>query len=391
MLEELLRELEEGEDAHLLDEVPDLNAQPDALTGGFELLDDNSEYETMWDSYYPNDVPFFKLSLMDKLRRSSYHMTTLKGNFEMQRLMKAYQDKIYRSETTLTKIGKLQVRRLMLALGNGAFAYFAGGEFMVYAPTPKLASDTARELEQYVTEPVPSAPRFHIVSLTNSGPEWTSIRMGRVMNLSPEDRALHYGEDFLTWEEAWLKQLQSRASGLTILHGPPGCGKTSYLRGLLTQLVNQYKLCYVPVSQAEILSDARYVGFWLESRGDNDRKKIVILEDAEELLLPRDSGSRDKVSTLLNVADGFIGDFLKVQVIATTNAPVGNLDPAIMRPGRLMGLREFRRLTRSEAERLAQAKHLSLPDQRDYSLAEIYCPSPSATGSDNQPRKFGFA
>ena len=38
-----------------------------------------------------------------------------------------------------------------------------------------------------------------------------------------------------------------------------------------------------------------------------------------------------------------------------------------------MGTREFRRLTRPEAQRLAEAKGLTLADQDDFSLAEIYC------------------
>jgi hypothetical protein len=100
-------------------------------------------------------------------------------------------------------------------------------------------------------------------------------------------------------------------------------------------------------------------------------------------LLPRDDGTRDKVSSLLNIADGFLGDYLKLHVLATTNVPIHELDPAIIRPGRLTGSREFHRLTRLEAQHIAEAKGFKLvQDQDDYSLAEIYCgasdrPTPS--------------
>jgi ATP-dependent 26S proteasome regulatory subunit len=68
---------------------------------------------------------------------------------------------------------------------------------------------------------------------------------------------------------------------------------------------------------------------------------------------------------------------------------IRQLDPALLRPGRLKGKREFRRLTRPEAQRLAEAKGLALADQADFSLAEIYCgavgePVPSAD------RQIGF-
>jgi hypothetical protein len=52
--------------------------------------------------------------------------------------------------------------------------------------------------------------------------------------------------------------------------------------------------------------------------------------------------------------------------------PIGQLDPAIVRPGRLAGAREFRRLSRAEAECLAAKKGLALPEQEDFSLAELY-------------------
>ena len=59
-------------------------------------------------------------------------------------------------------------------------------------------------------------------------------------------------------------------------------------------------------------------------------------------------------------------------------------------PGRFMGIREFRRLTRPEAQRLAAAKGLALPDQDDFSLAELYC---GAVGNAvlNADRQMGFA
>ena len=97
------------------------------------------------------------------------------------------------------------------------------------------------------------------------------------------------------------------------------------------------------------------------------------------------------MSHLLNIGDGFLGDFLRMQVVATTNSDFQELDPAVMRPGRLVGAREFRRLSREEAARLAQAKGLTLPDQPDYSLAEIYCERAQSDERLRQPRQIGFA
>ena len=60
---------------------------------------------------------------------------------------------------------------------------------------------------------------------------------------------------------------------------------------------------------------------------------------------------------------------MKLHIIATTNVQLSKLDPSIVRPGRLIGMREFRRLNREEAIRLAKDKGLEVPAQRDFSLA----------------------
>jgi ATP-dependent 26S proteasome regulatory subunit len=86
----------------------------------------------------------------------------------------------------------------------------------------------------------------------------------------------------------------------------------------------------------------------------------------------------------------FLGDHLKLHVIATTNASVRQLDPAILRPDRFMGACEFSRLTCQEAQRLAETKGLTLPDQGDYSLAEVYCGA-AAGFTPNRGRQLGLA
>lgn len=147
----------------------------------------------------------------------------------------------------------------------------------------------------------------------------------------------------------------------------------------------------VPSSAFDVLTAPRFVSFWIDQKNEvRDKQRIAIMEDSESLLLPRDVLSQSDVSNLLNIGDGFLGEHLKLHVNATTNSPVRQLDPALLRPGRLMGTREFRRLNRDEASRLAKAKGLALPDQPDYSLAELYCGAVSKPAF-NAERQIGFA
>jgi hypothetical protein len=90
-----------------------------------------------------------------------------------------------------------------------------------------------------------------------------------------------------------------------------------------------HRFYYVPASSAAVLTSPEFVGFWMhQNRRHEGKRKIVIFEDAEDLLLQRDQESRSKVSNLLNATDGFLSDQLRLHIIATVNCPLSQLDPA---------------------------------------------------------------
>jgi hypothetical protein len=78
-----------------------------------------------------------------------------------------------------------------------------------------------------------------------------------------------------------------------------------------------------------------------------DRKKVVILEDAESLLMQRAPDNQAHVSALLNMSDGLLGDVLKLHLICAVNCSLGKIDGALLSLGRLLRYREFKRLSNS--------------------------------------------
>lgn len=371
--------------------VPEMERLPDALYGGSEALVSATDEQILWTRDLPREIPFFKIALLDQLLRRPYHAVRLEGPFNIKQLTQDYRDQTFRSESSINRSGASNIDALLICLGDDVFGCLEWTHFTVYAPTPQAADAAARKFRAYVKPPAQGKARFYIVSMTMTGPDTESVTIERSAPTTTGELALNYGTEFPAWENQWMARMHRTPSGLTILFGPPGCGKTSYLRALMTRLLDKAVFYFVPVSDVEMLTNARFVNFWVEQTNRHKTKqKIAILEDAEELLLTRDEGSRHKVSNLLNIADGFLGDYLKLHVIATTNVPLNKLDPAIVRPGRLIGVREFRRLTREEAQLLAQAKGLALPDQRDFSLAELYCAGADADRVGQQQR-IGFA
>jgi len=356
----------------------------------FDTLEEADGAPSLWD-HVLCDVPFFTLTLLDRLLRRPYHTVTLEGPFNLKELVDDHRDRTFRSEKSLNRSGYLRIDRLLLRLEGEVFGYLEGDAFKIYAPTPEAAEAAASKFRRYCTPQAADKPCFFVISIEGHGPCTETVAIERLAPVTTKELVLNYGEDFPAWEAQWTERMRRTPSGLTIFHGPPGCGKTSYLRALMARLVNKAVFYFIPVSEAQMLSNPSFMSFWMKQTKRYLKKtKIVLLEDAEEFLLPREAGSRDKVSNLLNLADGFLGDHPKLHVIATTNATVRQLDPALLRPGRLVGTREFRRLTRLEAQRLAEAKGLALPDQNDYSLAELYCGAVS-NPAFNADRQIGFA
>lgn len=83
-----------------------------------------------------------------------------------------------------------------------------------------------------------------MVCLNNQGNFYTSsFRMKKPLIM---DLRLHYGDDFPEIHAQLLEVLQEkRSSGITFLHGPPGTGKTYYLRYLINEIKSK-RLIYIP-------------------------------------------------------------------------------------------------------------------------------------------------
>jgi ATPase family associated with various cellular activities (AAA) len=181
---------------------------------------------------------------------------------------------------------------------------------------------------------------------------------------------LHYGEGFAEWSTRFAYGLGQ--SGLSILRGSPGTGKTSYLRHLIFTLCETHRFYYLPVDAFRLLQ-AEIVGFLAKEKARyKSHVLVLVMEDAEQLLLDR-KGHRDGLaSSLLNFSDGFVGDIVSAHMICTINSEIKELDEAVLRPGRQRFFREFSPLTVSQSIGLAAALGIELKEKRAYTLAELY-------------------
>ena len=176
----------------------------------------------------------------------------------------------------------------------------------------------------------------------------------------------HYNEDFYPFSNRVIEKLQKpKSHGLVLLHGKPGTGKTTYIRYLASQLTK--RMIYFPPYMASHISSPELINFLMDQE-----ESILVLEDADNVISKRLGADSSAISNLLNLSDGLLGQCLHIPVICTFNIMHTELDAALLRKGRLLGMYEFKPLQPSVATRLAQTLSIEKTFTQPITLAEIY-------------------
>lgn len=297
----------------------------------------------------------------------------------MEFLQKHFADKVCRVYRWRDEEG-VKWHEAVLRFDDSAFAYIQGGYnkcIFIYCDSLEKAEALEKQVREALppAEKKPDEPWFYM--LRKDGNDFS---MEKVANKSPtfddESMQICYGTDSASWVDHFARETVAKSGGITILDGPPGTGKSTLIAELMRRLYQTHIFYVLPVGQHDCLSQPGMVSFWQRQNGLHPNEvKVVVMEDAEKILFQRRSDNNESVSALLNIADGLMGQMLRVHVLCTLNHGMDQLDPAILRPGRLRSYRYVGFLSRENAGKLA-AKH-KLPFKPDpkrdqYTLAEVF-------------------
>lgn len=178
-----------------------------------------------------------------------------------------------------------------------------------------------------------------------------------------------------------------------LLMGPPGTGKTSFIRGYLQHTQQNAMMSFDP----EVLARDETFAQFLASASTS----VFVLEDADEHLRARSAvGPSSMLHRFLSISDGLVSVREKKLIFSTNLPHIRDIDEALLRPGRCFGVVAFRALTPAEGRALAQAMGWSVvpEDDQPRTLAQWFAlqsghhaggrPEGGATAAT---RPFGFA
>lgn len=194
----------------------------------------------------------------------------------------------------------------------------------------------------------------------------------------------HYNDDFKPVNDVVVEHLnKDYETGLILLHGVPGTGKSYYIRHLCS-LVKK-KIIYIPPELSVELSSPHFIPFLMENPDC-----ILVIEDSENIIKKREGGSNQAVSNLLNISDGILGDCLKSKIICTFNQDKSDIDPALLRKGRLIAEYKFDKLSIDKTSALMKEVNGVDDVKTNMTVSEIYNYKFDNFHKDNIIKKIGF-
>ena len=192
----------------------------------------------------------------------------------------------------------------------------------------------------------PKMPKFEVLVFQDGTFSTEDVSTGDFKSINIGEL---YNDDFAEIDELITTALPRQESGIILLHGESGTGKTTYIKHLICRF-KDLEFIFVQNDFVRDLLKPSFISFLIQHKNS-----ILIIEDAEKVVIARENSTDDSVvSTILQLTDGLFSDFLNIKIICTFNTELDRIDRALLRKGRMIAKYHFSRLSAEKTAELAK-------------------------------------
>lgn len=290
----------------------------------------------------------------------------INGEKALASFKNAYKDKIkevYKREELDKKDKTFQHDLSIVVLDNECMIEFGDGycEILHNGKSDTFVKEVSTQVRRFRTREKKKKFELNLITTDNGALTLKPMEFKR----TKLDLHLYYEDSFLAIDQLIFKRLNTEDDkGIVLLHGLPGTGKTTYLRYLIGRL--KKRVLFLSPAVASNIMQPEFIDLLIDNPNT-----ILVIEDAENIIMDRKTTGNASVSNLLNLSDGLLADCLNVQVICTFNSDISQIDSALLRKGRLIAKYEFGKLSVDKARQLSVKQGFQTMIEKPMTIAEV--------------------
>ena len=237
-------------------------------------------------------------------------------------------------------------------------------------------NEIIKSLSEYqVIDDSEDGHNLNVVSLSNNSIELEEIKYDDIDIDNIEE---YYSKQTFKDLSKWLKKSKKQQSGLSILYGKRGTGKSSAIKYLATKL--DRNLIFVPNNLVDLTINSSDFSKFLRKH----ENPILILDDCEMIFNEFFTKSNIIVNNLIQLVDGLLSNKLSIITIFNVEDK-SEIDHNLIECNNLIDIIEFTDLSNSEANQLSELLGYKQKHKNDIRLLDLI----KNNKSDNKKR-LGF-